>query len=306
MNYKEMSQEQINNCFLKECENGNLEKVKYFLLSKDLNFNAEIDSYSISSINEDWIEEGNNNNYGEALSCVCEKGNLEIVEYLLTSPDLKVHANIRGKHDRNLGFACQSGNFNLVKFLLTSEKLKEKANINGFGGFALIMCLKYKKYDIANWLLTAPELKEHANISGIDNDKLPTLKIHGIKLKELNYDSAFIHCCLELNIEGLKFLLRYKELQNTDVLIGQKNSQGWDLIKALNEIIDCAEIFSSFNKVLNLLDYLYNEVGMDRPKYRNYLLSCDSIKKLIEKINLNKELIKDLKQIDKKVKVNKV
>lgn len=42
----------------------------------------------------------------------CDNGNIEIVRYLLTSPDLKNNANIHIHNDRGLLGACQNNHIN--------------------------------------------------------------------------------------------------------------------------------------------------------------------------------------------------
>ena len=39
----------------------------------------------------------------------CQKGHLEIVKYLLTSPDLKEHADIHAKNHEGFRLACEKG-----------------------------------------------------------------------------------------------------------------------------------------------------------------------------------------------------
>ena len=68
----------------------------------------------------------------------CQKGHLEIVKYLLTSPELKEHANIHAQDDLGFRLACNYGHLEIVKYLLTSPDLKEHADIHadndyGFG-----------------------------------------------------------------------------------------------------------------------------------------------------------------------------
>ena len=56
----------------------------------------------------------------------CKNDDLDIVKYLLTSPELTEHADIHASN--NLGFikACFYGHLEVVKYLLTSHELKEK------------------------------------------------------------------------------------------------------------------------------------------------------------------------------------
>jgi hypothetical protein len=68
------------------------------------------------------------------LKSACFKGHLDIVKYLLASPELKEHADIHFEHDESLQIACNSGHLNVVKYLLTSPDLKEHADIKLAGG----------------------------------------------------------------------------------------------------------------------------------------------------------------------------
>lgn len=70
--------------------------------------------------------------------------------------------------DQCLIDACESKDMDLVRYLLTSPELHDHADINtmchGENGSALRVAFHKKHFDIANYLLTSPELKEHANI----------------------------------------------------------------------------------------------------------------------------------------------
>ena len=59
----------------------------------------------------------------------CENGHLEVVKYLLTSHDLKEHADIHAKNDYGFRLACVNGHLEIVQYLLTSAELKEHADI---------------------------------------------------------------------------------------------------------------------------------------------------------------------------------
>ena len=60
----------------------------------------------------------------------CSNGYLEVVKYLLTSAELKEHADIHTKDDGGFIWACRSGRLEVVKYLLTSPKLTEHADIH--------------------------------------------------------------------------------------------------------------------------------------------------------------------------------
>ena len=60
----------------------------------------------------------------------CENGYLEVVKYLLTSPDLKEHADIHADNDNGFIDSCVNGYLEVVKYLLTSPELTEHADIH--------------------------------------------------------------------------------------------------------------------------------------------------------------------------------
>ena len=60
----------------------------------------------------------------------CYEGRLEVVQYLLTSPELSEHANIHAKDDLGFIWACAQGHLEVVKYLLTSPELTEHADIH--------------------------------------------------------------------------------------------------------------------------------------------------------------------------------
>lgn len=70
--------------------------------------------------------------------------------------------------DQCLIDACESKDMNLVQYLLTSPELSKHADIHtmchGENGSPLRVAFHNKHFDLANYLLTSPDLKEHANI----------------------------------------------------------------------------------------------------------------------------------------------
>lgn len=96
--------------------------------------------------------------------CACQKGKLKLVKYLLTSSDLKYHANVRFNkylnrfnnrlHD-DAGFteACFYGHFEVVKFLLTAHELKEYPDIHARNDTGFISALFNRRLDILQFLI---------------------------------------------------------------------------------------------------------------------------------------------------------
>lgn len=81
-------QELVDAHFLLMCEQGNLEQVKHWLTSPEVEIHANIHT-----------------NNDLAIVSACSMGHLDVVKYLLTSPDLVEHCDIHTDHDMPFRFA---------------------------------------------------------------------------------------------------------------------------------------------------------------------------------------------------------
>lgn len=68
-------------------------------------------------------------NLDDAFIWACLQGQLAKIKYLLTSPELKTHADIHTESDHGLMLALRNNHFDIVKYLLASKELTEHANI---------------------------------------------------------------------------------------------------------------------------------------------------------------------------------
>ena len=62
----------------------------------------------------------------------CEKGNLELVKYLLTGTDLKGHANIHADNDYGFIWACSRGHLEIVKYLILDMSIEKTKHIEDY------------------------------------------------------------------------------------------------------------------------------------------------------------------------------
>ena len=72
---------------------------------------------------------------------VCSKGNLDKIKYLLTSPDLKEHADIHAQENEGLLYACMNEKTHLIDYLVIeynmniSKELKRDLLISNKEGY---------------------------------------------------------------------------------------------------------------------------------------------------------------------------
>lgn len=59
----------------------------------------------------------------------CWQGSLEIVKYLLASPELKDHANIHTDNDKAFIYACMRDSKGIIEYLIFDYKITKTENI---------------------------------------------------------------------------------------------------------------------------------------------------------------------------------
>ena len=118
----------------------------------------------------------------------CKNDDLDIVKFLLTSPELTEHADIHALNDEGFIWACVQGHLEVVKYLLTSPELTEHADIHAKDDDGFIWACRYGHLEVVQYLLTSAELTEHADIHAKDDD-------------------GFILACLDGRLEVVKYLI---------------------------------------------------------------------------------------------------
>ena len=185
----------------------------------------------------------NSSELGEELITACFMGDLNTVKYLLTSPELKEHADIHhtDKYGQNsLMWACTRSHIDIVKYLLTSSDLKEHSNINNKdkdGVNVLIIACRNGYLDIVKYLLTSSDLKEHVNIHHKDNNGWNALTI-----------SSVFH-----NLDTTKYLIIDMNMTINKDTINWLNGNNEQKI-IYNDILKIIESRDLYNKLDNSLE----------------------------------------------------
>lgn len=204
----------------------------------------------------------------------CEKGDLELIKFILTSKDLKKHANPYIFNDGCLSIACKENYIEIVKYFLTTNDLERILNIHTDNEKPLQTACYKGNYEIAKYLLTSQELKEHANITN-------------------NNDEILIATCKGANVDLLDYLLTSSDLTN-NLTINKK------IIPNLIKIILDNNLFSISAYFIN-----NNESFKEKIMERN-LTQFPIIKKQLENKILNNKLNDQLNFSNEKGKKIKV
>ena len=84
---------------------------------------------------------------------VCENGHLEVVKYLLTSAELKEHAEIHARSYLGFRIACRCGHLEVVQYLLTSPELNEHADIHASNNLGFIWACAQGQLEVVKCLI---------------------------------------------------------------------------------------------------------------------------------------------------------
>ena len=113
-----MTKSDVNAAFIEACGLGDSEIVRYFLSNSAL---------LLAGLNAD-IHTGED----IAVRYACKYGRLEVLKYLLDSPDLVEHGNIHAKDDYAFRWACLNGHHDIVHYLIFDKGIKQTEHIDFF------------------------------------------------------------------------------------------------------------------------------------------------------------------------------
>lgn len=113
-----ITQTEVNTAFVQVCGTGNIELAHYFLTNEHLvaaGTNADI--HTCDDI---------------AVRYACKYGRLDMLKYLLESPDLKEHGNIHAKDDYAFRWACLNNHTDIVDYLVFEKNIPKSDGIYFF------------------------------------------------------------------------------------------------------------------------------------------------------------------------------
>lgn len=116
----------------------------------------------------------------------CNSGHLDIVKYLLTSPDLKEHVDIHACNDGGFQWACLNGHLDIVQYLLTSPELKDHVNIHTAKDYGFQWSGINNHFNIIQYLILDMNIKKTKDIQEYLKE-YPNEQIENMfKLRDLN------------------------------------------------------------------------------------------------------------------------
>jgi ankyrin repeat protein len=215
----------------------------------------------------------------------CSSGNLEVVKYVLTSSELKYHADINCESGLSLYNACEAGHLEIVKFLLTGKNLSQKYDM-GFDSnmdederdAPFRVACSNGHFPIIKYLLTSPELEQHYPL-------------------ENKNDSAISDASYAGRIDVIKYLTSSPDL-NTHLSLTECAEKGF-YMACLNNQDETIKFFFDYCEKNHLSP---NKIGLtDGLKSLAGNIHCDSLKMLVSLMVSSTNFVKRLPYNKKRV-----
>lgn len=230
----------------KMCREGNLN-----LLIELLNSNKKIREYVITD------------GFDQAIIY----GQLNIIEYLLTVPNLKT--DIHYNNDYPIRISCHYGHLDSVKFLLTSPLLKEKSNLLANEGESFIWAAEGNHLPVVKFLLNFP----------IDPHHISTI----------TGQSAFMASCDQNAIDCIKFISKLDKFNMKSALcsINKDGKDGFQLACENHEhdfdIVEYIVMELGFKPDKRQQQYMIDNMDNDVVAFAHKLLSTKSLHEKLDK-----------------------
>ncbi|NCQ51634.1 hypothetical protein GW796_07015 [archaeon] len=109
--FNELTKNEVLQMFFTACSKNDLSLVEFLLTD------TRIKNVDISSDNE------------KGLKCACIFGSIDVLKYLLKSPNLKIHANIHSNNDQAFKGATMMGKLHVLEFLIFDMNIKKTEHI---------------------------------------------------------------------------------------------------------------------------------------------------------------------------------
>lgn len=196
----------------------------------------------------------NQDELNTALVDACMNGDLEITKYLLTSPDLKRHAQIKNNDNDAVFWATVQNQFKVVEYLLTSTELKERAELSSNkGNDPFITACAQGSLNLVKFFLTSPKLKKRILLSEHEDEALHIatknnqfeivkyLMTSSDLWRKANPDLAFRKAYENGNLEMVHYLIFEMDIKRTPYIrlyLGRNPNEkieSWFELKELNQ-----------------------------------------------------------------------
>jgi hypothetical protein len=100
----------------------------------------------------------------------CAFGQLELIEFLLLSPELQFHPYIRLNNNNPLRWACKKNQIKAIKYLVSSPKLKRHADIHANSEYAFREAINNNSEELLQFYIFDLKFEKNSIIDQILNE----------------------------------------------------------------------------------------------------------------------------------------
>jgi hypothetical protein len=100
----------------------------------------------------------------------CAFGQLELIKFLLLSPELQLHPYIRLNNNNPLKWACKNNQVETIKYLVSSPELKRHADIHANSEYAFREALNHNSEELLHFYIFYLRIEKNSMIDGILNE----------------------------------------------------------------------------------------------------------------------------------------
>jgi len=173
------------------------------------NFYEEFKDKKKSELNEDFI-------------VACQKGNLDKIDYLINSPELRFNVNPHYQKGIALNIAISHNHIDIIKYLSDPKKIKKTFDIKRYSIAFLTLACKEKDYE---WLEELLPITDYS-VSDLTNDCCMSGNVDMVKYllnsptwgKKITIDDGLLNnACSGGNVELIDYLLKSQWKDNFDI-----------------------------------------------------------------------------------------
>lgn len=205
-----MDEKDLTNWLEAACGEGDLELVRYLLISDQLSIRPSVHG----------MYKNTQNGFSDLpLQRAISGEHLQVVRYLLASEELKEHANINDDKILMLGLTAKHKSTDILDFLINDKSLKE--NLKLFPNCLTVLCQKNANLENIQYLVNTNKTdiafySDALKVSVLNNNLEIVKYFYSIFTRQSffdNWDGTLIFAVRSKNSEVLNFLLQETEMK---------------------------------------------------------------------------------------------
>lgn len=219
----------------------------------------------------------NINSIDDELIFGCGNGKLDIVKYVLTSPELSKHANIHYENEAALTMACSHGHIEIIDYLLNSTELEDHSSHDIFKLEIITKAVYDGQLSVIEYFLNHPKFESQA-IKSFNNHTLSIAAGQG-RLNIIKYilnnpqlkdfsdihvhkDCPFRSACTNEEIDVIKYFIFDLNIEKSIHINNWLSSKKDAITLEIEQMFNIRDLNQNLNNELSLNKNIKNKVKL--------------------------------------------